>query len=270
MKRPRCGRRSTRSNGCAASAKTLLARRVADAGVWKRDGSRSPADHLAKLAGTSNSAAKRILDTSRRVEKLPETARAMRTGELSPAKAEAIADAAAVTPDAEDGLLDGADTKSLGEVREECLRAKAIDRDAADRRIHRERRFTQHHDGEGAWNAYARGTTEAQAEFNAAHEPLVDELFKAAQAEGRTEPARPTPSTRSSKWPAAPTQPTSPPTTGYGPAEETATRHDIRGSSGSISPPCGGGGSKRTRSARSKGSARSRSGSPATCWATRS
>jgi hypothetical protein len=32
------------------------------------------------------------------------------------------------------------------------------------------------------------GTTEVQAEFNAVHEPIVDELFNAAQAAGRNEP----------------------------------------------------------------------------------
>jgi hypothetical protein len=172
----------------AVTAKILMARRVEDAGAWRREGSRSPAEQMAKLAGTSSSAARRMLETSKRVRKLPKTAQAMRAGKLSGAKADAIADAAAVTPDAEDGLLDGADTKSLADVREACLRAKATDRDAADARIHRQRRLTQHKDGEGAWNVHARGTTEVQAEFNAVHEPIVDELFKAAHAAGRNEP----------------------------------------------------------------------------------
>jgi hypothetical protein len=172
----------------AVTAKILLARRVEDAGAWKREGSRSPAEQMAKLAGTSSSATKRMLETSKRVRKLPKTASAMRKGKLSGAKADAIADAAAVTPDAEDGLLDGAQDKTLADVREACLRAKATDRDAADARIHRERRLTQYQDGEGAWNVHARGTTEVQAEFNAVHEPLVDELFSAARAAGRNEP----------------------------------------------------------------------------------
>src|SRR5271156_2623143 len=59
---------------------------------------------------------------------LPKTAQAMRKGKLSGAKADAIADAAAATPDAEDALLEGADAKTLADLREECLRAKAGDR----------------------------------------------------------------------------------------------------------------------------------------------
>src|SRR6202142_3809309 len=116
----------------AVTAKILMARRGEDAGMWKREGSRSPAEQMAKLAGTSSSAAKRMLETSKRVRKLPKTASAMRKGKLSGAKADAIADAAATTPDAEDGLLDGAQDKTLADVREACLWAKATDREAAD------------------------------------------------------------------------------------------------------------------------------------------
>ena len=37
----------------AGAGKALAARRMADSGVWKRDGERSPAHWLAKKAGTS-------------------------------------------------------------------------------------------------------------------------------------------------------------------------------------------------------------------------
>ena len=43
-------------------------------------------------------------------------------------------------------------------------------------------------DGEGAWNFWARGTVDAGAEFRTVFEPLVDEQFQAARAEGRSEP----------------------------------------------------------------------------------
>src|SRR5690349_17224612 len=79
----------------ATSGATLLARRVEDAASWKREGARSPAEQLAKLAGTSNSEARRMLETSKQLRELPATADAMRQGRLSPAKAQAIADAAA-------------------------------------------------------------------------------------------------------------------------------------------------------------------------------
>ena len=75
----------------AASAKTLLACKVEEANSWKRAGYRSAAEQLAGMAGTSVAAAKKDLDTSKKVRKLPKTADAMRKGKLSSAKAEAIA-----------------------------------------------------------------------------------------------------------------------------------------------------------------------------------
>ena len=80
----------------AGSAKTLLARRVEEGETWKKSGHRSAAELLAGLAGSSVSDAKKSLETSKRVKKLPKTANSMRKGELSPAKAEAIVSAATV------------------------------------------------------------------------------------------------------------------------------------------------------------------------------
>src|SRR5277367_4591711 len=73
----------------AASAKTLLARRVAEAGTWKREGCRSEAEQLARLAGTSDAVARSSLETSKRARKLPKSAAALRSGTLSAAKAAA-------------------------------------------------------------------------------------------------------------------------------------------------------------------------------------
>src|SRR4051794_32674566 len=168
---------------------TLLARRVEDSGSWHRTDAHSAAEHLANLAGGSCSEARQLLLTSKRVQKLALTAAAIRNGELSPGKAHAIADAASVVPDEEANLLDGAAEKSLSDVREACLRAKAKSKpDDRHDRIHRERRLTQHKDAEGAWKAYLRGPIDAQAEFKAAHEPILDELFQQARADGKHEP----------------------------------------------------------------------------------
>jgi hypothetical protein len=172
----------------AASAKTLLARRVEDGDTWRSAGFRSAAEQLAALAGSSVTSEKRAIETSRRVRKLPKTAAAMRRGKLSREKAEAIADAAKVAPEAEDELLDGAEKKSLGELREECLKAKAVNVDKTRRRIHRDRRARVHKDGEGAWNLYARGPIDLGAGFMARWQPLIDDEFKRARAEGREEP----------------------------------------------------------------------------------
>ncbi len=172
----------------AATAKLLLARKVEEAGRWKRDGYRSAAEQLAGIAGTSVTAAKNQLETSKKVAKLPATQRALRKGKLSGAKAEAIAAASEIDPEAEAALLDGAEDAPLAKVREKCQRARAKDRDAAHERIRKARSFKEFTDGEGAWNVIARGPVDAGAAFRAAHRPLVDEMFNKARAEGRHEP----------------------------------------------------------------------------------
>jgi len=172
----------------ATSAATLLARRVEEGETWRAGGFKSAADQLALLSGTSVKAAKTKLQTSKRVKKLPKTANAMRTGALSPEKVDAIADAANVEPSAEEKLLAGAEKKPLGELREDCLKAKAKDRDRAHKRIHRDRCAHEYKDAEGAWNFGARGTLDSACDFRSEWKRLTDEQFKLAKAEGREEP----------------------------------------------------------------------------------
>src|SRR5438132_11402685 len=109
----------------AASAKILLARRVDEAGEWKRRGCRSAAEQLAADGGTSVSSAKSMLETSRRVAEQPKTERALRAGELSAAKAEVVASAAAVAPGQEGRLVALAKSAPLSKLRDEGLRTKA-------------------------------------------------------------------------------------------------------------------------------------------------
>ena len=173
-------------NRMSGSAMTLIARRVEEAQTWKRAGFRSAAEQLAGVSGSSVTSARTMLETSKQVEWLPATADAMRAGTLSVPKAEAIASAATVAPEAEAALLAGADAP-VAAVRDQCLQVKGVDRDAAQARLHRDRRAREYPDGEGAWNLVARGTLEAGLAFRAEFEPIVNEMFEQARAEGRTE-----------------------------------------------------------------------------------
>jgi hypothetical protein len=173
----------------AASVKILLAGRVEEAGEWKRRGHRSAAEQLAADAGTSVSAARSLLETSRRVASQPKTEWALRQGELSMAKAELVADASDVAPDAADELLALAKHAPVAKLREECLRAKAkVDGDQRHRRIRKERFARSYTDAQGAWNFRARGTVDDGAVFAKVFERIGDELFKAAYKDGRREP----------------------------------------------------------------------------------
>jgi Domain of unknown function (DUF222) len=174
----------------ASSAKTLLATRVDESGVWQRAGDRSAPEYLARKSGTSLGAARSSLETSKRVRNLPHTRSAMRRGELSRSQADEIAGAAAAKPDAERSLLSTAAGSSLSELRERCARTRAAadpDRDATDRRIHAERRLRRWTDAEGAWNLSARGTADAGSRLNAMLNPIIDELFNAARRGERRE-----------------------------------------------------------------------------------
>jgi hypothetical protein len=172
----------------AAAAKVLLAGRVDESEVWRRNGYRSPADYLAAVAGSSINGARTQLATSRRLADLPATTAAVRAGSLSPAQAESITDAATVNPGAENQLLAMAsEGASLAELREQCGRAKAAgdpDPDATHDRIRRERRLRQGRDAEGAWCLHGRGTVDDSAKFNAALDEIIDELFTQARDRG--------------------------------------------------------------------------------------
>jgi hypothetical protein len=175
----------------AAAAKTLLAARVDEAGDWKRAGARSAADHMAKVGGTTAHVARRSLETSKQVAELPVVADALRGGLLSGVQADAIAGAAAVDPSAAAYLVRKAKTTNVGELRAECLRTKAAadpDPDATHRRIHAERCGRFYTDREGGRHLVARGTVDRVSRIEKALEPLVDDLLKAAWAEGRREP----------------------------------------------------------------------------------
>jgi Domain of unknown function (DUF222) len=175
----------------AAAAKTLLAARVEESGVAQRGGERGAAEFLARRSGSSLGAARASLEVSKKVAELPHTTAALRRGELSRPQAEEIAHAAAVNPGAEQSLLHRAANSSLAELREACARTRAQadpDPDATHRRIHHERRVRRWTDRESAWNLAARGTPDAGSRFNAAFDPIIDELFHAARREGRHEP----------------------------------------------------------------------------------
>jgi hypothetical protein len=173
-----------------AGAKLRLATRVEESNEWRRMGHRSAADCLARLSGTTAGAAHAELTTSQRLVSLPGTEQAVRQGELSPAQAASIADAAALDPTLEDRLLRTAARRTVRELRHECARAKAAadpDADARYERIRRERSLRTFTDHEGAWNLHARGPADAGARVMSALQPLLDAVFAGARAEGRRE-----------------------------------------------------------------------------------
>jgi len=170
--------------------KALAAARVAETELWKQDGDRTAAHHLARRTGVSVGRAQETLVTGRQLQELPATAAEALSGRLSVSQTALIADAACADPAAESRLLEQAQTRSLGELRDECARTKAVicDLEARRRRIHERRCLRTWSDAEGAGNLHLRDNPEVVAEIMTALEPIRDELFKAARAEGRRDP----------------------------------------------------------------------------------
>jgi hypothetical protein len=177
----------------AAAGKAKVAARAVATNQWRRSGDRSPEHWLARLSGTTVGAAKDVLDTARRLEQLPETDRAVRSGRLSPQQASAVAEAATADPHSERSLLAAAPEESLAELRGRAERVKAAARSAEDEaareeRIRRSRSLRRSTAPDGAHELHARGTAADIATFWSRLQPFVDDQFKAARAEGRREP----------------------------------------------------------------------------------
>src|SRR3954467_2084456 len=175
----------------AGALKTLLAKRAADAGQWAKDGYRSPEEWLAKKTGTSYGQAAGTLNASEKLEQLPELEGAARRGELSGPQLNELA--AAATSDNVKKLLEATKRQSFEQLRRTCANEKASQRsaerdEARHARIHRERFYRSHTDGDGAYCFEGKATAAVGARIEAALSAEADTVFKAARAEGRTEP----------------------------------------------------------------------------------
>jgi hypothetical protein len=175
----------------AATAKTLLAARVAEGSAWRRAGARSPAAHIALSTGTSVGMALEDHKLAERLESLPAVDEAARRGQLSPRQAKAVASAASVAPSEQTRLVESAKTLPLRELEAECGRTRAahVDREAMRRQHHRERSVRSWTDAEGAGHIHAKGTVEDIARIMAGITAGRDLRFRQAAREGHKEPA---------------------------------------------------------------------------------
>jgi len=144
------------------SIKALASARLADGTAWQGEGCRSPAEHLARVAGMSPSSARRLLETGRRMADQREVAAVALAGELSVEQAAAVAEGAAANPAKARELIEKAKASSLPELHEEVARAKAevVDQEARRRAIHARRSFRRWTDRDGAFHAHLYGNPE--------------------------------------------------------------------------------------------------------------
>jgi hypothetical protein len=161
-------------------AKTLLAPRIAESGLWELDGHRSPAGLLAELEGGSAGQARRTLEAGRRLADLPGTEAAVRRGTLSGPKLVEITQAASLDPSTEGALLVGSESEPLHVIKERCAKVRtttaAADPTATLARIHAERHFTSWTDADGAFCFSGRDSAERGARLLARLGPVTNRL----------------------------------------------------------------------------------------------
>jgi hypothetical protein len=151
------------------AAKTLLAPRIDESGIWRDRGHRSPAAMLAGVEGVPLGQARNTLEVGHRLPELPGTEEALRSGTLSGPKVAEVSGAAMLDPETEGSLLAGAADRPLAKIKERCQRARfsAGTRDplATVRRIHAARRFGSWFDADGTFCFEGRDTPDRGAKI---------------------------------------------------------------------------------------------------------
>ncbi|HEY4418601.1 MAG TPA: DUF222 domain-containing protein [Pseudonocardia sp.] len=165
----------------ASGIRMAAAGRVAESGMWKAKGHRSPADWLAATSRCPVREAAAVLDTAKQLHGLPATAAAVRSGNLTPSQAGQVTSAAVLAPQAEADLLWTAAHASHKGLRDAAqkVRAGADDRNRAtlDAAIHAARYVRTGVDEEGAFRLGVRGTTTAGARFLELFKPYLEKVF---------------------------------------------------------------------------------------------
>jgi hypothetical protein len=174
----------------AAGAQLRLARKLDDANAAAGAGARSTAEYLATKTGTSVGAAQDVLATSQRLATQGHADAAVARGLLSGDQARLVTEAAAVDANAERGLLDLAQQRSVKDLRDECATVKANadpDPAATRERLRRARSCRTWKDREGAWNLALRHLPEVGAEIEALLAPFTHTRFEAGRQSGQRE-----------------------------------------------------------------------------------
>jgi hypothetical protein len=176
---------------CAAG-ETLAAARAAECNAHLATGHRDPVDWLAAVTGASRGEATDVLRVANALPGQPGVEDALREGKLTSQRAKLVTDAVKVNPDRENELVRGAESDTVRQLKERCLRAKAEGRtaqDAARRRaaLHAARRCRTWTDGEGAFHLEALLTPEAGGSLVAALDVQTDRHFHRARRAGTHE-----------------------------------------------------------------------------------
>jgi hypothetical protein len=182
---------ATEGERLLGALKTLAVGRVAETTAWGT-GFRDAGAWLASLSGTTVGKARSTLETAARLEKLPATEAALRSGRLSDAQVDLVASAATADPSSERSLLTAASRNGVKGLKNEAARVVAAASMDQDERYAsaKARRYLRHRtisDVEGLLEM--RGPIDRTAAVFAALEPYErDQFEQARKAEQRELP----------------------------------------------------------------------------------
>ena len=164
-------------------AEGVLARavkRVAETAGCRKGADRDAAQLYARAVGVETSEARRAMTTARSLERLPETAAAVRAGRLSARQAQFVVDAATHDPDAESELLAAAE-RGMVPLKDACLAVRARVDDPVERaaRQHAARQFRIWTAGDGMVEGHFRLTPEVGGRVKAAIDSEAQRTFRA-------------------------------------------------------------------------------------------
>ena len=173
---------AARINSAEARMMTLIAE-FDRRGGWKDGGYSSCAEWLAWRTGTKIGTARERVRTARALERLPQTADALKHGTISYAKVRALTRVA--TPEREAELLEFARAGSAAKLERTVRMWKKLSRDAeltAEQARRRSRTFSVFVDGDGMYVVKGRLEPEVGAMLMRAVEAASDALFRRVQA----------------------------------------------------------------------------------------
>ena len=176
----------------AAAGKLLTAPKVAESDAWAREGHRSAVEWMARTAGTSIGSAKAVAETAKRVEQLPATSEAVRSGGLSLTQVAAVSEAAMAAPESESELLELAERETVRTLQEKARRLVLDSRGSIEERYARQRKlrsFSTWTDDEGMTAGRFRLTAEAGAALVNKIKAEADRQYRRAYREGRRDSA---------------------------------------------------------------------------------
>ncbi|MYC52742.1 MAG: DUF222 domain-containing protein [Gammaproteobacteria bacterium] len=175
---------AARINSAEARMMTLIAE-FDRRGGWKDGGYSSCAEWLAWRIGTKIGTARERVRTARALERLPQTADALKHGTISYAKVRALTRVA--TPEREAELLEFARAGSAAKLERTVRMLKKLSRDAeltAEQARRRSRTFSVFVDGDGMYVVKGRLEPEAGAVLMRAVEAASDALFRREKGAG--------------------------------------------------------------------------------------